>query len=192
MDSGKLSAQLEMLPASGLTLDLKGSNFLNNENDQPPGLFYVLSFVYLLFFLLLLMALWLLPLQPWLVLFFSVIIIGYCQYLFRKHFLLNYPLSIKKLVFTELGWCYVQLNNSQVFKANIESDTILTEHLVLLNLRKHHVSEYDSFFGRIKSNGFSKHYSVLLTSDRLGGERFREIKRHLRFISFSQKELGSE
>jgi hypothetical protein len=188
MDSGKLSAQLETLPASGLTLDLKGVDFFNHENDQPPGLFYVLSFVYLLFFLLLLITLSVLPLQTWQVLFFSVIIIGYCQYLFRRHFLLNYPLSIKKLVFTELGWCHVQLNNSQVFKADIESDTILTEHLVLLNLRKHHVSEHDSFFGRIKSDGFSNHYSVILTADRLGSERFREIKRHLRFISFSQKE----
>lgn len=195
MDSGILSTQLEKLPAYGLTLELKGPVVINGS----LGLSYILSLVYLLFFLLLLSALYLLPLSPLfstsLGQFFclAVILVWYCRQLFNKHFLLKHPFSIQKLVFTELGWCYVELKNSQIFKADICSDTILTEHLVILNLTERAPEELclkdcpaSPFASIIKKFRFFNKYSVLLTADRLDSNKFREIKRHLRLISFSK------
>ncbi|MCW8931044.1 MAG: hypothetical protein OQL19_12495 [Gammaproteobacteria bacterium] len=120
---------------------------------------------------------------------FTVVIIWYCQHIYRKQFLFNVPSSVKKIVFTELGWCYVQLNNSYIFKADIASDTVLTEKLVILNLVERRSN--DSVSSPIQLIGhsiFSKNQSVLLTADRLGCDKFREIKRHLRFISFNKTE----
>lgn len=187
MDSGKLSKQLEMLPASGLTIELKSPDLFCHY----PGLACFLSFFYLLFFLLLLVALSLLEINSWLFVSLVLFLSAYCFILFRQHLLLNHPSSIKKLVFTEQGWCYVQLNNLQVFKADIESDTILTEHLVILNLIEHDLAEFemaekkDLLFKKIGFY-FAKNHSLFLTADRLGKKKFKETKRLLRFISFSK------
>lgn len=189
MDSGILSTQSEKLPAYGLALELKKTFIFN-------GIFAlsdILNLVYMLFFLLLLSALYLLPSLPLfstsLAQFFclAVILVWYGWLLFSKHFLLNHPFSIKKMVFTELGWCYVELKNSQIFKADICSDTILTEHLVILNLTQRLNDHPEkSFLSRIRNFSFFNHHSVLLTADRLGRNKFRELKRHLRFISFTK------
>ena len=198
MDLGILSAQLEKLPASGLRLELKCPDIFSGCfgcSGFKGGLSYALILVYLLFFLLLFTALYCLPLLPlfssfWVqFLCLALVLVWYCQQLLRKHILLNHPHSIKKLVFTELGWCYVQLKNSQIFKADINKDTILTEHLVILNLTERNLRDYSesTFFSRIRHFSFFNKHSVLLTAGRLDSKKFRDIKRHLRFISFSTK-----
>ncbi|WP_214660578.1 hypothetical protein [sulfur-oxidizing endosymbiont of Gigantopelta aegis] len=107
-----------------------------------------------------------------------MILAFYCQIIFRQHILLSLPSAIKQLVFTELGWCYVQLNNDRVFKADISEDTILTEHLVILNLKP---QSPESLWQKL--NILNQH-SIILTKNRLTKEKFRELKRHLRFINF--------
>lgn len=181
MDSGILSVQSEKLPASGLMLELKCPLF----GERHFGFSYFLSVIYFLFFLLLLYSVYSLPLLPFfpsLVVQFlciAMLLVWYFQYLFRKHFLLTHPFSINKIVFTELGWCYVQLNNSRTFKADIESDTILSEHLVILVLKGRKLKGW-------RRKMYFNNFSVLLTADRLNNDKFREIKRHLRFISFTK------
>ena len=195
MDLGILSTQLEKLPASGLTLELKQTDIFSVCSCFNGGLSYALILVYLLFFLVLLTALFLLSLSPLFSSFWgqflclAVILVWYCQQLFRKHFLLSHPHSIQRLVFTELDWCYVQLKNSQVIKAEINQDTILTEHLVILNLTERNLSDCSesTFFSRIRHFNYFNTHSVFLTADRLDSKKFRDLKRYLRFISFSEK-----
>jgi len=110
----------------------------------------------------------------------------YGQSLLRKHLLLNHSESIKKIVFTELGWCYVQLNDSKIFKADIKRNTIVTEHLVILNLveQPNQANVNLSVWPKLGRLIYSSQHSIYLTRDRLGGSLFRAIKCHLRFISF--------
>lgn len=166
MDSGILSTHTQNLPASGLALEL----------TRVPS--FIMG-IYLVFFLLLLSACYLSTSIFSLFLFTMILIIAYGQLLFRKNLLRKHPSAIKKIVFTELGWCYVQLNNGRTIKADIDVDSILTEYLIILNLNEH--SE-DS-----RNLHFLKYHSVLLTANELGSEKFRKIKRHLRLISFSKK-----
>ena len=95
--------------------------------------------------------------------------------MFRTH-----PLAIKKLLFTELGWCYITLNNGRIVKAGIKTDTIATEYIVILNL-----------YGQSDQSAlaaFFNNYSVILTAQEVGEEPFRQLKRYLRLINFSKKE----
>jgi len=174
MDSGILSKQLENLPASGLTLELK--------NDFT-GVAFALSIVYIIFFLLLMTALFLLAspitLAKWPFFFLFAALFWYCLTLYQKYFLMKHPNAIIKLVFTELGWCHVQFRSSSIIKADVRADTILTGHLVILNLKAH--SERKNWLP------FSKNYSIFITADRVGLNKFRDLKRHLRFISFIDK-----
>jgi len=167
MDSGILSTQSEKLPASGLTLEL----------NRIPS--FIMG-IYIVFFLLIFIVCYLLTIQFWLFSGVAFVIALYGQFLFRKKLLRNHPDAIKKIVFTELSWCFMLLNNSQIIKADIEPDSILTEHLIILNLNGH--SQRNSL------SNFFNHYSVLLTASEVGGEKFRQLKRHLRLINFSKKE----
>lgn len=179
-----MSRQLERLPASGLTIEFKEATL----NRECFGLAAALSVATLIFFLLICVVLNLLPLSFWQMLCLFLLLFFYCQNLFRKHFLLNHPLSINRIIFTEIGWCYVQLNSSQVFKADIEYDTVLTEHLVILNLRAQDADAQtsNSLLSRITKLKLFNQYSIFLTADRLGRDKFRNIKRHLRLINFHQ------
>ena len=109
-----------------------------------------------------------------------LIILAYSQRLLRKDLLRNHPLSIKIIVFTELGWCVIQLNNGEVIKVDIDINSILSEQLVILNFTEH--LEDSGYFK------FLKHYSVLLTAQELSSEPFRQVKRYLRLINFFKKE----
>lgn len=179
MDLGILSKQLETLPASGLVVELKNH-------------FHFLDLTYLLFFLVLLFSVFLLPIVFWQATIISIFLFWYCLQLFRRHILLSHPLAINKLVFTELGWCYVQLHNQKIYKADIRSDTILTEHLVILNLTKRDFifdlkQREHIFYGlmsTIKKHQLFNHSVVILTADRLGCDVFRNVKRHLRLVDF--------
>ncbi len=119
---------------------------------------------------------------------------GYGQRLFRKHLLLNHPAAIKKMVFTELGWCYIQLNDSKIFKADIKRNTILTEHLVILNMIEQPGEEASgtNFRLKIRHLFFLNQYSIFLTRDQLGATKFRDIKCYLRFINYIKKEESLE
>ena len=91
---------------------------------------------------------------------------------------MTHPDSIKKLIFTELEWCYVQLNNQQIFKAYIQRHTILSEYLVILNLKsKKELTLFPLIYN----------YSVFLNADNIGYEKFREVKRYLRLFQFEKK-----
>ena len=165
MDSGTLSAQLEKLPASGLTLKLHSSPLLIKA--------------YLIFFLLLLTAVFLLAIPLWQWLLIMVALTGYFQYLFRKDILLNHDRSAATLVLTELDWCYIQLKNGQVIKADIRANTVLTEFVVILNLQASSASSSPFL-------GFFRTYSVILTADSIGTHYFRQLKRYLRFINLNK------
>ena len=191
MDLGKLSKQLEMLPASGLTLELKHTVFFGPQRTiHFFSMSSILMSVYFLFFLFIVISPFLLPLALWQSILIAFISVGYGQNLFRKYLLLSHPASIKKIVFTELGWCYVQLNDSNVFKADIIRNTILTEHLIILNMIEQPGQEsLSSSIGlKIQNLISSNQHSIFLTRDQLGATQFRDIKCHLRFISFIKKE----
>ncbi|MBE9527588.1 MAG: hypothetical protein IME94_11520 [Proteobacteria bacterium] len=147
--------QLEKLPSSGLILDLKPAQLLLK--------------VYLGFFILLLISLALLPIPNWMIVVLILLLSFYFQFMFRKHLLLNHPKSIDKLVFTDMDWCFVQLNNSKILKATILPETILTEHLVILNLKE------------LSSQGFfSGNYHLLITATSVTDNYFWQLKRYLR------------
>ena len=157
----------EKIPSSGLNIDL------------TRAASYIIV-IYSVFFLLILTVCYLVI--PIISLFLCVImiIIAYAQLLFSKSLLRTHPLAIKKLIFTELGWCYIKLNNGRIIKADIQTDTIVSEHIVILNL---HEQSDQSLLA-----AFFKHYSVILTAQELGAEPFRKVKRYLRLINFSKKE----
>ncbi len=158
------------------------SSFKKKASKNSYGLSCALSWIFLLFYTLLLFAVFFLPLNSLLAVCLLVCLSIYCFYLLRKYFLINHPYSIKKIIFTELGWCYVQLNNYEVFKAEVDSDTILSEHLVILNLIRIKNGN-QSLFKKIFI--FLNRDSVFITADRIGKKKFREIKRYFRFINFS-------
>ena len=148
--------ELEKLPSSGLILDLKPAQLLLK--------------VYLGFFILILLSLVLLPISYGLIILLIIIVSAYFQFILRKHLLLNHPESINKLVFTDMDWCFVQLNNSKIFKATILAETILTEHLVILNLKD-----------ITKQNFFLGNYHLLITAGSVSDHYFWQLKRYLRF-----------
>jgi len=151
-----LSVGIEKLPASGLLLKL-----------QPDS--RLLS-IYVIFFILLIISLFLLPIANWLIIVLMVVISAYFQWIFRQFLLLNHPKSVNQLVFTEKGWCLLQLNNDQILKMTILADTILTEHLVILNLKK------------MNDNSFIfSQYHVLISANSVGKDKFWALKRYLRF-----------
>lgn len=166
MDTGILSLTTQQLPASGLNIRL----------NKVPAMIMV---TYLLFFALLVTACCLAITQPgWCL--GTILLIGvYARLLFSKHLCRTHPRGIKQLVFTELGWCYVQFNDENLIKADIERDSIVSEHLVILNLKERSESSaIVSFFYR---------HSLVLTANELGHMKFRQLKRHLRLINCAKK-----
>ncbi|MCU7833967.1 MAG: hypothetical protein KZQ83_01850 [gamma proteobacterium symbiont of Taylorina sp.] len=151
-----LSTEVEKLPASGLLLELKPNHWLLE--------------IYLIFFMLVIVSLFLLPVSMWFTFILVIAASTYFQLIFRKYLLFNHPESIQKLVFTELEWCFIQLNNTQILKTVILSDTILSEHLVILNLKN-----------RTKTSVFHGRYSILITAGSVGRHDFWKLKRYLRF-----------
>lgn len=166
MDSGRSSTQFEKLPSSGLTVKLSPC--------------YWLLGIYGLLFLLLVTSVILSPLPPWQQLILVFALCTYGQHLFRKHLLFMLPESVRQLVFTEFDWCYVQFNQGRIIKGNIQRDSIVSEHLVILNLRAQH--DLGIF------PGVFKRFSVTLTANTVGAEAFRSLKRHLRLLSFAKAE----
>lgn len=166
MDSWMLSTHTKNLPVSGLTLEL----------TRVPS--FIIG-IYLVFFLLIVIACYLsFPIIS-VFLLFLLVITSYGQFLLRKSLLRNHPAAVKKLVFTELTWCYVCFNNGRIIKADIDVDSILTEHLIIVNL-------IEQSEGSIFCDFFKRH-SVILTANELGGDLFRRTKRHLRLINFSKR-----
>lgn len=162
LNSGLLDIEPESLPASGLTLDLKANPWLMK--------------LYLVFFVLLIVSLSLLPISFFQIGIVIILSIAYFQFIFRKYLLLNHPESIEKVVFTDMDWCFIQLKNAKIFKATILPDSILTEHLVILNLKK-----------ITKKNNFLGHYSVLITHRSVDNNKFWLLKRYLRFKKFNSE-----
>jgi len=157
----------EKIPASGLTINL------------TRAASYIIA-IYYVFFLLILIACYLLIPISGLFLCVTIIIMAYAQLLFSKSLLRTHPQAIKKINFTELGWCYLKLNNGRIIKADIEADTIVSEHIVIVNLHKQSdQSVLMTFFNND---------SVILTSKELGKEPFRQLKCYLHLINFSKKE----
>lgn len=161
-----LSTHMQKLPASGLMLEL----------TRVPTF---LVGIYLIFFALIASACYL-SLSMLMFLMLLPVVAAYGQFLLRKNLLRSHPSAFKKLVFTELGWCYVCLNDGRIIKADIDVDSIVSEHLILLNLTEQ--KETAHLFA------FFHHYSVILTAGELGCEQFRRAKRHLRLINFSRKD----
>lgn len=166
MDSRISSTQLEMLPASGLTLKLYPCNSL--------------IAIYSVFFLLLVLSTFLIPLLLWQQLILLIGLSWYGQFMFKKHLLFSHSEAINKLVFTELDWVYIELNNAQIIKADIQRDSLLTEHLVIINFRMRAIR---GFFPDIFN-----HRSVILTANTVNAENFRRLKRYLRLVSFAKIE----
>lgn len=170
-----LAIELEKLPASGLILEFQSSPFLLK--------------VYLVFFVLLLVSLSLLPISVWFIAIVTMILLFYFQLMFRRHLLLSHPESIQKLVLTEMGWCFIQLNNSQIIKAAILPDSVLSEHLVILNLKD--VSENSVFkLSLSKQSIFFRKYHILITADSVGENKFWQLKRYLRFKNHYDSDQG--
>jgi len=157
----------KQIPVSGLTINL----------TQAAGYIVV---IYSLFFLLILTACYLSIAIISLFFCVSLVILAYAHLLFSKSLFRTHPQAIKKLLFTELGWCYITLNNDRIVKADIKMDTIVTEFIVILNL-----------YGQSAPSGlaaFFNNYSIIITAQEVGEERFRQLKRYLRLINFSKKE----
>jgi len=116
----KLNNELDKLPASGLILQLRPVSCL--------------FWIYVCFFSLIILSVLILPVDLWQKIIILLILSVFFQLILRKDLLLKHPQAIQKLVLTELDWCFIQFNNDQLVKANILPNTILTEHLVILNL----------------------------------------------------------
>ena len=107
--------------------------------------------------------------------------------LFKKHLLMMHDKAISRLTLTDFNWCFVCYNNNDVIKADILPDSVLTEYLVILNLKPHGQS------GWIKKLLFAFYSeSVLITRDRVGADHFRDLKRRLKLINFNKPNLKSE
>lgn len=91
----------EKLPANGLHIVLTQVSFF-------------ITVLYSLFFFLLLIACYLLLSNIILFLIATFLIVTYGYVLFSKDLLRTHPCAIKKLIFTELYWCYVQYKNGKV------------------------------------------------------------------------------
>lgn len=95
--------------------------------------------------------------------------------------------AISRLTLTDFNWCFVCYNNNDVIKADILPDSVLTEYLVILNLKPHRK------FGSIKKMLFALYgESVLITRGRVGADRFRDLKRRLKLINFNKPDLKPE
>jgi hypothetical protein len=135
--------------------------------------------LYLGFFIALSIAIFLLPMAFWQQ---SILIVSLCcygQWLIRKFIVFSHPESIKKLLMTEYDWCYVQFKNNRIIKANISSDTVVTEYLVILNLCQQ--------TGRSLLPGYFTGFSILILSETVGVKAFRDIKRYLRLLSLVKR-----
>lgn len=154
----KLNNEFDKLPASGLILQLR----------PAPRLIWI----YMCFFSLTFLSVLILPIDFWQKIVLLLLMSGYYYFILRKDLLLSHSKSIQKLVLTELDWCFIKFNNDQVVKANILAHTILTEHLVILNLQD-----------RTGQALFFKRYSIVITAESVGVDNFRKLKRYLRFIS---------
>lgn len=153
----KLNNELDKLPASGLILQLRPASSL--------------LWIYVCFFSLILLSVLILPVDLWQKISILLILCAFFQLILRKDLLLKHPKSIQKLVLTELHWCFIQFNNDQLVKATILSNTLLTEHLVILNLQN-----------RSLKSLFFKQYSIVITAESIGKDNFRKLKRYLRFM----------
>ncbi len=107
----------------------------------------------------------------------------YLLQLFKKQLLMIHPRAICQLALTDFNWCFVCYKNNRIFKANILPDSILMEHLVILNLKP---QRNKSGLGRLLEYFFGRE-SVLITRDRVGTEHFRDLKRRLKLIDFKTK-----
>ncbi|GEM_PF-6065025 len=153
-----------MLPASGQSVNI----------SRLPGVFIIL---YIVFFVLVASAIVNLPVSRPESILILLLIMFYAQFIFRKSLLKIHSRAIKKIVFTELGWCYLQQKNGAVAKADILADSIVTEYLVILNLKlKSDRKKYFSIF---------QFESLLLTSSMMGAQQFRQLKSYLRISHFS-------
>lgn len=154
----KLNNEFDKLPASGLILQLRPASRL--------------IWIYVCFFSLTFLSVFILPVDFWQKIVLLLLMSIYYHYILRKDLLLTHSSSIQKLVLTELDWCFIKFNNEHVVKADILANTILTEHLVILNLQN-----------RAARSLFFRRYSILITAENVGVDNFRKLKRYLRFIS---------
>jgi hypothetical protein len=142
----------------------------------------LIKILYVIIFISVLFALYLTNMPFFALLFCSLGVLFYGYYLFKKHLLRHHNNAIKRLLFTELDWCYMQFFDQHIIKVMVHKNTILSEHLVILNLARHpvHKKWYDYF----------NHYSIIITAEEVGSDTFRELKRTLRLLQFDTNETS--
>ena len=167
-DSGTLSILSELPINSGFTISLRPSKRL--------------IMIYSVFVILLSIAVGIahINLGLKLILFSGAAV--YIVFLFKKHLFMSHPDAIIRITLTDFNWCFVCYKNNKVIKADIMPDSILTEHLVILNLRP---LRENTGFQAIRQQ-LSGRESVLLTRGRTGTTVFRDLKRRLRLLNFNK------
>ncbi len=153
MDSGKLSRQLEKLPASGLLLDIKASK-------KILGL-------YLLLLLCLASAIATLQLAIIYKLMLLLVSLVVAIKILRQHVLFTHPRSIKRVLITELNGCLLELKNGQIEKLAILSQSCLTDNFAVLSL------------GQQRFGIQWQTFSLLLNAEMVGSKQFRRLKSQL-------------
>ena len=148
-----MSRQSEKLPANGLLLDIR-----------PSG---KLLIIYCVFVLSLLSAVLILQVPVIYKLVLLIICICFSIKILRQHLLFTHPLSIHRLLITELDFCFAQLNNGQIKKLSILAQSCLIDKLVVLSM------------GHEKMGMQWQTCSLLVNADMVGSERFRQLKRQL-------------
>lgn len=166
-DSGTLSIPSELPINSGYTVTLKPSKRL--------------IVVYSVFVALLSIAVGIAAINSGLKLILLSGIAVYIVFLFKKYLLMSHPDSIIKLTLTDFNWCFVCYKNNKIIKADILPDSVLTQHLVILNLKP---LRANTGFKRFMPPLFGRE-SVLLTRGRTGPTVFRDLKRHLRLLNLN-------
>ncbi len=168
-NSGILSTPSELPINSGFTITLKPTR----------GLVVIYSF----FTILVIVAVWISAVAFWIKGLLLTVTAVYMYNLFKKHLLMTHDKAISRLTLTDFNWCFVCYNNNDVIKADILPDSVLTEYLVILNLKPHEKS------GWIKKMLYALYgESVLITRGRVGADRFRDLKRRLKLINFNKPE----
>ncbi len=138
----------------------------------------VIKVVYVIIFMSVLFALYLTNMPLFALLFCSLGVLSYGYYLFKKHLFRRHNHAIKRLLFTELDWCYMQFSDQRIIRATVDENTILSEHLVILNLARYPVPVHKKWYD------YFTHYSILITAEEVGSDTFRELKRSLRLLQF--------
>jgi hypothetical protein len=117
-------------------------------------------------------AIALLPLHLGLKALFSIIVISYVLWFLSEKIFFTHPRAVNKLVMTELSLCFIQRRDGSTMKANLDSNPVILDNLVILRFRS-----------EAAEHGINKWLgskSIIITAKMAGPKNFKALKRHLR------------